>query len=1418
MKERLASYERSAEPHHVMDPAAYADASGLVAEARATSWSQEVLLTLGWFFWYRCVAQRTSSGPDIGGPDFLDCLEFFAPLLELCPEKMPDQIVIALSQREDQDPANVLEEAARLGNQATAHVAAYESSGDPQELHRALTALQRAVAIVAAVGASPVLWQVQLVNVLLRWHLRFGDAASLDSALHWAGQTVEDVGSSTEEHMVALLLWLGNGLLEAHGQRRDRRLLRAAVTALHQVQARNPDRDSRQQARLRLTVSLVGDYLDSREAEPAEAAAEYVRQAVADHGPEGRRAQELLETYAELLPINAVHRQPALLAVRAHVLRSLARTLPANTQRQHDCLTELGLCLRVLHRVTGETGPLDEAIDVTRSVLLAPGARTHPTVEQMVSLANALRARAAQDRRSGDAARPREVLEEALDWARRAVDRAPRNPVALSCLGNMLADKARSTGDEEVARESALLNRTAARRMDPREPAHAQLLLNAGLSFRLVAASSASVSDADGAVDALREALAEAGRAHPANVAIRSELGQALTERAVLAHDRHAAVEGCRLLEALAAEVPPEDVEWQRAKYHLIKSYRVAYEVTEEAAFIEKSLLLAREYLDSSQLDDRERGFLLHECSYALSLMYTVTHDKQLLDELLIPCRAAPPLLPEGSRARAEALLSLGTALVWLYQASGDSAALHEGINTLELISDFPRDWSTTATALAFKAEARLLNAELSKRLVEAAGKATESNPELAPLYDRIRSEYEDDLDAVVALSQEALALHRADDPERVTSLSRLAVVLLGRAAVRKSTGDAEEAAALLRLAIATAPAGHPDQPLWRMNLAGALVRGAADSEDCGVLVEAEAIAREAVAMARENSMVRARAQGWLEQILALREDTDGATTAERLDLLSQIQRARGLSVDERIRAAAVSGKLTVTAGDWTAAADHFESAVDLLPHLVGLQLIKTDREGLLEDKMGLVGSAAACAVELGDPVRALRILERGRGILLGQLTTTHLKIDDLRHRAPHLAEEFTRLTEALNVVGGGVDVHGAALDEHRLTTHSWERVCEEIRELSGFETFLRPGVPDIGELSAVGPVVVVNLSTLRSDAILLVDGQVRVVPLPGVDIGSVWARLEVFLNATFSLHAPDAPADERWRAGAAVGETLAWLWEAVTEPVLDALGFATGEDRNAAPTTVPRLWWCPTGMLSFLPLHAAGRYTTGAPHGVADYVASSYTITLNSLHASLTRPVNDRGDSGRGLLVVATSEAPGQLPLPRAGEDARSLTRLFPKVTVLSSPNATREAVLREMPAHSWAHFACHSDSNAVRQSANRLVLDDGSLTMYEVSALSIDADLAFLAACGSAAGAIYLADEAQHIASGFQLAGYRHVIATLWEVADVDAADVTTALYQKLSEGVPAAEAVHTVTCDLRDRYPRSPWIWAPYLHIGA
>jgi CHAT domain-containing protein len=147
---------------------------------------------------------------------------------------------------------------------------------------------------------------------------------------------------------------------------------------------------------------------------------------------------------------------------------------------------------------------------------------------------------------------------------------------------------------------------------------------------------------------------------------------------------------------------------------------------------------------------------------------------------------------------------------------------------------------------------------------------------------------------------------------------------------------------------------------------------------------------------------------------------------------------------------------------------------------------------------------------------------------------------------------------------------------------------------------------------------------------------------------------------------------------------------------------------------------------------------------------------------------------------------------------------------------------VLDVLPAARWAHFACHGFSDQVNPSASRLLLADHqqrSLTVVDVARLHLDAELAFLSACSTASPAVRLTDEAIHLASAFQLVGYRQVIATLWPIGDHDAVDIADDIFTTLTGAtVDAAAATHTATRRLRRRWPHAPSVWASHIHVGA
>jgi hypothetical protein len=379
--------------------------------------------------------------------------------------------------------------------------------------------------------------------------------------------------------------------------------------------------------------------------------------------------------------------------------------------------------------------------------------------------------------------------------------------------------------------------------------------------------------------------------------------------------------------------------------------------------------------------------------------------------------------------------------------------------------------------------------------------------------------------------------------------------------------------------------------------------------------------------------------------------------------------------------------------------------------------------------------------------------------------------------------------------------------------------------------------------------VVVLTVHRRRGDALLLTAGGITSLELPLLTQDAVAETAEVFREAQRAAGS-GGPAAVRRQAEATLGDVLAWLWDAVAGPVLDALGLDRRPPEGAA---WPRMWWAPGGLLGLLPLHAAGHHTDPADRPdrrtVLDRVVSSYTPTVRALrHARERARRAPAAAPPRGLIVAmpTTPGLPGRLDgVP--GEAAAARARLGDTV-LLREPGPddpppppsglpTSGNVLAHLPHCAIAHFACHGTSHPADPSQSRLLLHDHAespLTVARLAPLALDrARLAYLSACRTAVtDSAPLRDEAIHLASAFQVIGFPHVVGTLWEVNDRLAATVADLFYAALHtpggalDTDRAAHALHHAVRAVRDGRDapgspdrvRTPSLWAPYIHSGA
>lgn len=598
-----------------------------------------------------------------------------------------------------------------------------------------------------------------------------------------------------------------------------------------------------------------------------------------------------------------------------------------------------------------------------------------------------------------------------------------------------------------------------------------------------------------------------------------------------------------------------------------------------------------------------------------------------------------------------------------------------------------------------------------------------------------------------------------------------------------ESTGspvDLHHATTLLRAAAETIPETHTWLPTILSSLGAARVRGYEYGQDSRDLEQAIGFLEQAVAITPSGHPKLAIALTNL--VYTYMSNVDAVDSETLQTLVRQVDSIGNAAPRDRVLAGQHVGTLAHAVGDHHTAVEVLDTAVALLPTVAARGAAWSDLEHRLGGHIGVVSEAVAAHCAIGDPTGAVEVAELGRGILLAAQLDSRTDLTEVDQALPSLATALRQVRDQLNAPDPA--------DRARAWGRHDELVAE-IRQHPGFHRFLLPPrFSDLQKAVPDGTIVLLNSGRQRGDAILIgSQGEPEILPLPHLTFEDVQKYGAALLD---TIHTGNTFAQAQRRN--VLRKVLSWLWDSVAGPVVEAV-----PDR--------RVWWLPTGVLGLFPLHAAGH--PGEP-GALDAVVSSYIPTLRALAHANNRPPAP----SRRQLTVALAHTPGLPDLQHTIAEAEHLQG----TPQLADQSATVSQVLAALPDATWAHFACHAGSDLAAPSNGGLHLYDGTLTIPEISHLQLThAELAYLSACSTAHRGWQHADESIHLASAFQLAGFRHVIASLWPVADTIAATAAKAFYTNLPDASAAATALHNVTRSLRTDHPAEPDLWAALIHSG-
>ncbi|KAI6777887.1 uncharacterized protein J7T54_000025 [Emericellopsis cladophorae] len=487
------------------------------------------------------------------------------------------------------------------------------------------------------------------------------------------------------------------------------------------------------------------------------------------------------------------------------------------------------------------------------------------------------------------------------------------------------------------------------------------------------------------------------------------------------------------------------------------------------------------------------------------------------------------------------------------------------------------------------------------------------------------------------------------------------------------------------------------------------------------------------------------------------------------------------------------------------------------------------------------------------DPTKphlALQCLEGGRAVVLGRRTDGEDGTKGLKDLRPELAEEFRQLTgvlrsptyEATNSLPKNVVNEPTPDNDSRgrnKPLQDYLSCLATIRATKGFEDFLLgPSEQELMACATEGPIFFVNSSHLRSDAVIVSRNRIKTLQLPelcGEEILK-WSKKTAWSGS---------PNDDQALINMELRSYLTWIWKVCVKPILEEAGILNCQ----CPQKLPRVWWIRSGLASSMPLHAATEnFKESSRNNVYSRTISSYVPSLQLLRASRDRildvqtqsassPDEDRRRRPGNLLLATMATTPGFGDLDVKAEigAVRAAAHNRFELNLIKQPSAGK--VTAAIEDCGIFHVSCHGEPSRLDPLMSHLVFEktvesgirvQDFLSIQHVFQLKLrHAFIAVLSACSTARNEVDpLQDEALHLASGFQAAGFPHVVACLWPSMNDDCVSITgwfyTSLFgpgeENMLDSRRIAEAMRESVVTLRSQKRKRPLEWAQFAHFGA
>lgn len=1057
-----------------------------------------------------------------------------------------------------------------------------------------------------------------------------------------------------------------------------------------------------------------------------------------------------------------------------------------------------------------------------------------------------------------------ETLDQSIKATKKALATTPSNGlgrwVLYKDLHSALRTRYEKTQDASDLEEAVEAARDIADHIPDGHPDRIKMQLFLGTELDTLYLHWQSYDFLEEAIDSGEDLIFAVPAEHPLRIQLLSNQSDRLATRYETEGNEDDIDEAINLAEQIVASTQNENPELAgRLSNHATKLYR-RHQGTWDLEDIDESIQILRRAISCGPVDHPEQPTFLGNLANSLESRFEQTGDVSNLLEAVNLARSAIQATAENDSQYTVLLLNLGDKLENWYRQTGDMEKLEEAIKVTELaLETGPKDNLAHAYRLidmAHKFEIRYERkgdmADLDRAIADtkrAVSLMTEaftlqdkwSNALVSRLHARyMRTKLGADLDAAMHASDEALKLMGSHFQEMGIFLSLRGSLFRQEYLRTKEMKHLDEAIDTEEQAVDSTAKDHAFYGIRLCNLGASLQCRYKEKKDVQDLEKALEHTSTALEYVPSDHPLRASILNSLGMALEAQHSLIPVNKTRQRMLATALEAWQCLSATpfDRVTAGARGLELLAGSGRQDEAIALGISMLELFPIIRTCTMDRDNQQLITSIFSGVASNLASLLIKADRLHDAVQYLEQGLIATTKQMVDDDLDLTNLRQSHPDLATQYQSLVEEINSRPHQRRnvIPGERQSSRRQEATSELCAClESIRSIPGYERFiLGQTAAGFQECAAEGYIVIVNITDFGSDAILISSERIttaKITHLSGLDTHG-WPRKE------WQIEQPSEQETKNF----AFTEYLVWLWDFCVVNIFHSISLDTKQQSSK----IPEVWWIGTGYAHSAPFHAAGIHRAGSVVNTYSKAISSYTPSIQALararnQANQTKQKQQQEPLTSAILIATmptTPEGPSDgPPISYATEQKDEILRLLDgniQTNVFEHPSVKQ--VLEALISSPIAHFACHTISDGSNPACNGLVLQqdcapDGTtkqdiLTVNRISELQLEnAHIAYLSTHSAEKNKVTESSEdAIRVASGFQLAGFPHVVGSLWPAGDSECLELANRFYtllfreNKVGRVENVAHVLQEAVLGLRESRRETPLQWAQFVHYGV